>query len=142
MKSSNLAAEFYVASALFRLGYSVTLTLGNTKEIDLIVYDEKTKKTVTIDVKGLKGTTNWPMPNNEKLAERSTHFYALVTFKNKTEKLDLSPEIYIVPSSRVKKIWSDWSNTDSKQKCINYKDIKHYSDLKGTEGFKQLFSQE
>ena len=36
-QNTNLAAEFYVASQLFRLGYIVTITLGHTKEIDLIV---------------------------------------------------------------------------------------------------------
>ena len=35
--NTNLASEFYVASLLFRLGYAVTITLGHTKEIDLIV---------------------------------------------------------------------------------------------------------
>ena len=33
---SNLAAEFYVASLLYRMGYTATLTLGNTKEIILV----------------------------------------------------------------------------------------------------------
>jgi len=81
--SSNLAAEFYVASLLYRMGYTATLTLGHTKEIDIMVYDESAKRTVTIDVKGLKNTTNWVMPSERKLSVRPTHFYALVTFKNK-----------------------------------------------------------
>lgn len=38
--NTNLAAEFYVASQIFRLGHTVTITYGNTKEIDLIVHNE------------------------------------------------------------------------------------------------------
>ena len=52
-QNTNLAAEFFVASQLFRLGYTVTITLGNTKEIDLLVAHPD-GRTVTIDVKGLK----------------------------------------------------------------------------------------
>jgi hypothetical protein len=140
MKSSNLAAEFYVASALFRLGYNVTLTLGNAKEIDLLVYNEKTKKTVTIDVKGSKYTTNWPMPSPKKLSPRRGHFFVLLTFKNKTQDLTSAPDIYVIPSTMVRKLWSNWSGK-SKQKCIAYKKIKNRSDLRGVRGFNQLFKR-
>jgi len=56
-QNTNLASEFYVASQLFRQGYVVTVTLGHTKEIDLIVAHPD-GRTITIDMKGLKNTTN------------------------------------------------------------------------------------
>jgi hypothetical protein len=34
---TNLAAEFYVLSALHRLGLSATLTLGNKKSVDIVI---------------------------------------------------------------------------------------------------------
>lgn len=35
--NTNLASEFLVESWLFRQGYSVKITFGNTKEVDLIL---------------------------------------------------------------------------------------------------------
>jgi hypothetical protein len=136
-QTSNLAAEFYVASLLYRLGYVTTLTLGNTKEIDLIVYDDETKKIVTIDVKGLN-TTNWVMPNEKKLKEKATHFYLLVTFKNRFGKADAVPEVFVLPSTKVRQFWRSWAGRPE-VKAISYTDIKNHVKLKGEEGFKQLF---
>ena len=34
---SNLAGEFYIMSRLFLEGYEATLTLGNTKGIDILL---------------------------------------------------------------------------------------------------------
>ena len=56
-QNTNLASEFYITYLLFRLGYNVTITLGHTKEIDLIVTDAEGRK-VSIDVTGLVGKTN------------------------------------------------------------------------------------
>jgi len=89
--NTNLASEFYVASQLFRLGYEVTITLGHTKEIDLIVINPTNGKTITIDVKGLKNKSNWPLTPQLK---RKDHFYVLVNYCNKFNDLDLNP-IYL-----------------------------------------------
>jgi|GEM_PF-6572559 len=136
--SSNLAAEFYVASLLYRLGYTATITLGHTKEIDIVVYDEKTKRTVTIDVKGLKNTTNWVMPDESKLSPRKTHFFALVTFRNKIRDLSAVPEVFFVPSTRVKELWSPWSGKPE-IKCIEYKNVSKHAEFKDLSGIRQFF---
>lgn len=34
---TNLPSEFYVASILWGLGYEVAITMGNTKEIDILL---------------------------------------------------------------------------------------------------------
>ncbi len=60
--NTNLAAEFYVLSVLHRLGMSATLTLGNKKSVDIVVARD-VDDLITIDVKGLAGTTNWPIDN-------------------------------------------------------------------------------
>ena len=138
--SSNLAAEYHVASLLYRLGYVVTVTFGNTKEIDLIVYDPTSRKTVTIDVKGLKNKTNWPMPNEEGLRPRPDHFFVLVTFKDKMRELETKPEVYTIPSTTVRRLWKSWSGRPA-QKCINLKDVKNRSELRGAEGLRQLFER-
>ncbi|MCX7735386.1 MAG: hypothetical protein N2319_01620 [Candidatus Kapabacteria bacterium] len=53
--NTNLAAEFYVLSILYRLGINAHLTLGNKKSVDIVV--ENDKGLITIDVKGLKDTS-------------------------------------------------------------------------------------
>jgi len=103
--NTNLAAEFYVASQLFRLGYTVTITLGHTKEIDLIVSDPK-GRVITIDVKGLKNTTNWPI--KPKLI-KNTHYFVLVCYKSKFNEPSIAPEVFIIPSKRIKSLLGEWS---------------------------------
>jgi len=50
--NTNLAAEFWVLSALYRFGVEAHLTLGNKKSVDiLIVCNSKT--ICTVNVKGL-----------------------------------------------------------------------------------------
>ena len=117
--NTNLAAEFYVASQIFRLGHTVTITYGNTKEIDLIVHNENGQM-ITIDVKGLKNTTNWPIKSKP---EKKNHFYILVTYKNKLNDLDKSPEVYIIPAIKIKKYLSSWTGNKNVT-CVGYSKIK------------------
>jgi hypothetical protein len=95
---TNLAAEFYVLSVLHRLGMSATITLGNKKSVDIVVARDA-GDAVTIDVKGLAGTTNWPVDNLK--AGRKNHFIAFVTFLGKISDPSVLPEVYIVPSVEV-----------------------------------------
>jgi hypothetical protein len=95
---TNLAAEFYVLSILHRLGMSATLTLGNKKSVDIVIARDA-GDAVTIDVKGLAGTTNWPVDNLK--AGRTGHFIVFVTFLGKISDPTVSPEVYVVPSNEV-----------------------------------------
>src|ERR1700693_521485 len=95
---TNLAAEFYVLSVLHRLGMSATLTLGNKKSVDIVIARDA-GDAVTVDVKGLAGTTNWPVDNLR--AGRPKHFIVFVTFLGKIEDPTVPPEVYIVPSEKV-----------------------------------------
>jgi hypothetical protein len=97
----------------------VTLTLGNTKEIDLLVSNEEGKK-VSIDVKGLKNTTNWVI--NPKL-KRKDHFFVLVCFKNKFLNLTAVPEVFVVPSLEIDKILESWAGRPDVH-CVNYSKIR------------------
>ena len=114
--NSNLAAEYFVASQLFRLGYTVMVTYANTKQIDLVVLHPDHKRKVTIDVKGLKNKSNWPMKNPLIYRE---HFYVLVSFKKKFNDVSSMPEAFIIPSTSVKKLWSLWSGSKT-QRAIAY----------------------
>jgi hypothetical protein len=58
---SHLAGEYFVAAELFKRGYSVALTMGNAKAIDL--FAEKGLRTVNVQVKAisLRKNVGWPM---------------------------------------------------------------------------------
>jgi hypothetical protein len=59
--SSHLAGEYFVAAELYKRGYSVAMTLGNAKAIDL--FAEKGLRTVNVQVKAilLRKNVGWPM---------------------------------------------------------------------------------
>jgi hypothetical protein len=95
---TNLAAEFYVLAVLHRLGMSATLTLGNKKSVDIVIARDA-GDAVTVDVKGLAGTTNWPVDNLK--AGRPKHFIVFVTFLGKISDPSVLPEVYVVPSVEV-----------------------------------------
>ena len=59
--SSHLAGEYFVAAELYRRGYSVAITLGNAKAIDL--FAEKGSQTVNIQVKAIRNgkSVGWPI---------------------------------------------------------------------------------
>lgn len=58
---THLAGEYFVAAELYKRGYSVAITIGNAKAIDL--FAEKHKRAVNIQVKAIKNrkSAGWPM---------------------------------------------------------------------------------
>lgn len=62
--STHLAGEYFVAAELYRLGYSVGMTIGNAKAIDILA--EKYGKTTCVQVKAIrsKKSGGWPMMRN------------------------------------------------------------------------------
>lgn len=59
--NSHLAGEYFVAAELYRRSFSVGMTLGNAKSIDL--FANKNDKTISIQVKAIKNkkSVGWPM---------------------------------------------------------------------------------
>lgn len=96
--NTNLASEFYVLSALHRLGMDAMLTLGNKKSVDIVVVREE-GDAVTIDVKGVADKNPWPVDNVRESQER--HFLVFVCFVGKIATVDASPEVWVVPSTRL-----------------------------------------
>jgi len=92
--NTNLAAEFYVLSILYRLGINAHLTLGNKKSVDIVV--EKENEIITIDVKGLKDTSCFPIDNWNKKNEN--HFLIFVSFLKRIDNPNIIPDVFIVPS--------------------------------------------
>jgi len=96
--NTNLAAEFHVLSVLHRLGMEATLTLGNKKSVDIVVI-RGSGKAVTLDVKGLAGTTSWPVDNVD--SQSRDHFLVLVSYLGRMADPTVQPEVYVLPASRL-----------------------------------------
>ena len=99
--NTNLAAEFHVLSVLHRLGMDATLTLGNKKSVDIVVMRD-VDDLITIDVKGLAGTSSWPIDNLKE--GKRKHFIVFVTFKGFIGNPAVCPEVYVVPSEEIASI--------------------------------------
>jgi hypothetical protein len=96
---TNLASEYYVLSALTRLGFDASLTLGNKKSVDIVVI-RPDGSTVTLDVKGLSGKNDWIL-GDSLLSEKANHFYVLLTFDGKMIDLSNVPHIWIIPAKKI-----------------------------------------
>ena len=96
--NTNLASEFYVLSALHRLGLDAVLTLGNKKSVDLAVVRDA-GDSVTVDVKGLAGKTSWPVDNVKEV--KPQHFLVFVCYCGKIEEVEISPEVWVIPSTKL-----------------------------------------
>lgn len=98
---TNLASEFYVLAALYRLGADASLSLGNKKAVDITIVHEE-GDTTTIDVKGVAGKHDWPA-DNIKDEPRRNHFVVFVSFEGQFEEPKAVPSIWVVPHTDVEK---------------------------------------
>lgn len=96
--NTNLASEFYVLSALHRLGLDAVITLGNKKSVDLSVVRDA-GDAVTVDVKGLAGKTGWPVDN--ATAVTPNHFLVFMCYYGKIEDIEALPEVWVIPSTKL-----------------------------------------
>jgi hypothetical protein len=96
--NTNLASEFYVLSILHRLGLDAVLTLGNKKSVDLAVVREA-GDSVTVDVKGLAGSTGWPVDNVKQA--RPGHYLVFVCYRGKIANVEVWPEVWVIPSTEL-----------------------------------------
>lgn len=96
-QNTNLASEYYVLSMLYRMGADAHLTLGNKKSVDIVV--EKDGEILTIDVKGLKDMSCFPIDNWSKKSK--LHFLVFVSFQKKISDPSIIPDVFIVPSNEL-----------------------------------------
>jgi len=100
---AGVSGEYFVAAELSRRGYICSVTLKNTKGIDILVCNEDATKTLGIQVKTNQiNRSEWVLnEKSEKMIDENI-FYVFVNLKN----IDVLPEFYIVPSKVVAKFTS------------------------------------
>jgi len=125
--NTNLASEYYVLATLYRLGFDAYITLGNKKSIDIILHLENHKQ-ITIDVKGLQGTTMYPLDNIDEFASKPNHFIVFLSFRNKMTDTEEVPDIYVVPHDDIKNK-NLMYNAPSGRKGIRLATLRNSKDL-------------
>jgi hypothetical protein len=93
--SSHLAGEYFVAAELYRRGYSVAMTLGNAKAIDL--FAELQARTVNVQVKAIrdKKSVGWPMMR-DRIIDNIIYVFVCLNAP------DTAPDYYICTSDEIR----------------------------------------
>ena len=109
------AGEFFVAGELTKKGYVASITIRNTKGIDVLVSSEDGRTTRAIQVKSSTGKNKaWILSQKAEDEFNDNLFYVFVNLKDSSERADY----YIVPSKFVadfvKSSHSSWLSLPSK----------------------------
>ena len=111
---SGISGEYFVAAELSRRGFITTLTLKNTKGVDILASDQEAIKTIAIQVKTTtKNKNEWMLSDKSESFISDNHFYVLVRLNN-----FLPPTFHIVPSKivaeNIKTSHQKWLDTPAK----------------------------
>ena len=93
-----VAGEYFVAAELSNLGYVASVTLRNTKGIDIIATNAAGTKTINIQVKTKRsGKRKWILSEKAESLRDKNIFYVFVALKSGK----IRPDYFICPSSDV-----------------------------------------
>jgi hypothetical protein len=93
-----VAGEYFVAAELTRRGYIASITLRNTRGIDILASNETASRQVGLQVKSSqKNAREWILSRNAEDYFADNLFYAFVNLKTDQER----PDFFIVPSKIV-----------------------------------------
>jgi hypothetical protein len=92
----DLAAKFFVLSALHRLGAQATLAPGEPADVDIVIINDGT--VITAQVKTLTGSWRWHV---EEIHARENHYILFVGFTTEIRNPQVSPEVFVLPSKNL-----------------------------------------
>jgi len=112
-----LSGEYYLAGELSRRGFIASLTLKNTKGVDIIVTNQDASKAISIQVKTNynKSCSAWILSKNSEAFNRPNMFFAFVRLP---KDLFTRPVYFFVPgnivASYIQEQHQKWLNTPGK----------------------------
>lgn len=130
---SGVAGEYFVAGELSRQGFIASITLRNSRGVDILVSNGEATRSVAIQVKTNQGSIrSWPMSNKAEGFYSKNHFYVFVNLNG----LHGSPEYFVVPSKvvaeYVKRTHAEWLATPGKNGRRHQDSaIRKFFDLQG-----------
>ena len=106
---TGVSGEYFAAAELSRRGHIASITLRNTKGIDIVASKEDGSKTINIQVKtSSKNTKGWMLNKKAESMSDKNMFYIFVRLNEINER----PQFHIVPTSyvakKVKKEHQEW----------------------------------
>lgn len=106
-----VAGEYMVAGELSRRNCIASITLRNSRGIDIIASNNDGTKSISIQVKTNNyGAKNWLLNQKAETFASESHFYAFVILRGQLER----PEFHIVPSpvvaETVTREYAEWLN--------------------------------
>lgn len=115
--SSGLSGEYFVAAELYRRGFSVGLTIGNAKAIDILA--EKDGKAYQIQVKTIrsKKSVGWPLMENQI---KENVIYIMVNLN-----LEEQPDYYIMLPDEVRQFHKQYATRG----IVNMSPVKRSGDF-------------
>jgi hypothetical protein len=149
---TGLAGEFYTLAQLTQRGYIATLTLGNTKGVDILVTNQELNKLYKVEVKttqikarreslfgGEELMFMWPMnAKHENIVDQNL-FYCFVVLSLPDEL----PAFFIVPSKTVAEYvkWQHQHWIDSRKKKVQATNMRTFRiKISDPENFKNNWS--
>jgi len=113
---TGVAGEYFVAAELSRLGHIASITLRNTKGVDIIACNQDASKSVAIQVKTNQlAKRGWVMNKKAEELVADNFFYVFVNLKDKHHQ----PDFHVVPSKvvarYVSQAHSHWLATPGKK---------------------------
>lgn len=95
---SGISGEYFVAAEISRRGWVASITLRNTRGIDLLASNQDATRTVAIQVKTNRTNKKiWMMTEKAELFTAPNHFYVFVNLRDEKQR----PDFHIVPSKEV-----------------------------------------
>lgn len=106
---SGVAGEYFVAAELSRKGYLASITLRNTKGVDILCSNANATKTIAIQVKtNRRSNREWMLNQKAESFYAKNHFYVFVNLHDNEQQ----PDYFIVPSEVVathaKETYATW----------------------------------
>ena len=95
---AGISGEYFVAAELSRLGYIASITLRNTRGIDILASNQNANRTVAIQVKTNRTNKKvWMMTEKAEDFLGVNHFYVFVNLRDTKQR----PDFHIVPCKEV-----------------------------------------
>lgn len=129
---TGIAGEYFVAAELSRRGYVASITLRNTRGIDVLASNTDATKSVGIQVKTCQGSKpDWMMNRKAEADLAQNLFYVFVCLPAAGE-----PTFYVVPRSDVAKYVRDshqkWLGTPGRKGQLHRDtDMRRFKDPDG-----------
>jgi hypothetical protein len=127
---AGVAGEYFVAAELSRRGWIASISLRNTRGIDILVTNQEASRSITIQCKTTqKKDKNWMLNEKSENFFSDDHFYVFVNLNKSSER----PSYHIVPSKVVAdhiqyyhQLWLDTPGRAGHQRVDN--PMRKYSD--------------